>query len=171
MTYTVSGGSLNATQTKPLALWWLFERVSNAPHSVTVVGLPIFTLSTGLRGTRPDTHGCTARSAGAGKYKARIQPDTIMTCSYWRRFNISAPRCSCVCQHRAGDVLVTSHGSANRTLGVKSFHIISYHIISYQKFIVRPLLREPRPQVHYKSQPNAKTPKKNTKINKCQKLD
>jgi len=36
----------------------------------------------------------------------------------------------------------------------------AYHIISYQKFIVRPLLREPRPWVHYKSQPNAKTPRK-----------
>ena len=32
-----------------------------------------------------------------------------------------------------------------------------YHIISYQKFIVRPLLREPRPRVHYKSHPNAET--------------
>ena len=30
----------------------------------------------------------------------------------------------------------------------------SYHM-SYQKFILRPLLREPRPYVHYKSQPNA----------------
>ena len=29
--------------------------------------------------------------------------------------------------------------------------IISYHIISYQGFVMRPLLREPRPQVHYKS--------------------
>ena len=29
------------------------------------------------------------------------------------------------------------------------------HIISYQGFLVRPLLREPRPQVHYKSQPDA----------------
>jgi len=33
------------------------------------------------------------------------------------------------------------------------------HIISYQKFKVRPLLREPRPWVHYKSQPKAKTPR------------
>jgi len=41
--------------------------------------------------------------------------------------------------------------------------IISYHIISYQKFIVRPLLREPRPWLHYKSQPNAKTPTKKQK--------
>ena len=41
-----------------------------------------------------------------------------------------------------------------------------YHI-SYQKFIVRPLLREPGPWVHYKSQPNAKTPRKKTEINKC----
>ena len=32
---------------------------------------------------------------------------------------------------------------------------ISYHIISYQGFLVHPLLREPRPQVHYKSQPDA----------------
>ena len=39
------------------------------------------------------------------------------------------------------------------------------HIISYQKFIVRPLLREPGPWVLYKSQPNAKTPRK--KINRC----
>ena len=31
----------------------------------------------------------------------------------------------------------------------------AYHIISYQGFLVRPLLREPRPQVHYKSQPDA----------------
>jgi len=31
---------------------------------------------------------------------------------------------------------------------------------SYQKFIVCPLLRELRPKVHYKSQPNAKTPRK-----------
>jgi len=30
-----------------------------------------------------------------------------------------------------------------------------HHIISYQGFLVRPLLREPRPQVHYKSQPDA----------------
>ena len=30
-----------------------------------------------------------------------------------------------------------------------------YYII-YQGFVVRPLLREPRPQVHYKSQPDAK---------------
>jgi len=29
------------------------------------------------------------------------------------------------------------------------------YIISYQGFLVRPLLREPRPQVHYKSQPDA----------------
>jgi len=36
----------------------------------------------------------------------------------------------------------------------------SHHIISYQKFIVRPLLREPGQWVHYKSQPNAKTPRK-----------
>jgi len=28
-------------------------------------------------------------------------------------------------------------------------------IISYQGFLVRPLLREPRPQVHYKNQPDA----------------
>ena len=27
----------------------------------------------------------------------------------------------------------------------KTLRIISYHIISYQKFIERPLLREPRP--------------------------
>jgi len=39
----------------------------------------------------------------------------------------------------------------------------SIHIISYKKFIVRPLLREPRPWVHYKSEPNAKTPKKKQK--------
>ena len=32
---------------------------------------------------------------------------------------------------------------------------LSYHNISYQGFLVRPLLREPRPQVHYKSQPDA----------------
>ena len=38
-----------------------------------------------------------------------------------------------------------------------------HRIISYQKFIVRPFtIREPRPQVHYKSQPNAKTPRKKT---------
>ena len=46
-----------------------------------------------------------------------------------------------------------------------NWRIISYHtvyIISYQKFIVRPLLREPRPRVHYKSQPNAKTPREKT---------
>jgi len=48
--------------------------------------------------------------------------------------------------------------------------ISSYHIISYQKFIVRPLLREPRPQVHYK---NAKThafcviPKASSRIPNC----
>jgi len=36
-----------------------------------------------------------------------------------------------------------------------SWKIISYHIISYQGFLVRPLLREPRPQVHYKSQADA----------------
>ena len=41
--------------------------------------------------------------------------------------------------------------------------ISSYHIISYQKFIVRQLLREPRPWVHYKSQPNAKIPRKTQK--------
>jgi len=29
------------------------------------------------------------------------------------------------------------------------------HIISYQGFLVRPFLRELRPQVHYKSQPDA----------------
>jgi len=37
-------------------------------------------------------------------------------------------------------------------------------------FIVRPLLTEPGPQVHYKSQPNAetprKTPKKSTNVKK-----
>ena len=33
--------------------------------------------------------------------------------------------------------------------------VIPYHITSYQGFLVRPLLREPRPQVHYKSQPDA----------------
>ena len=33
--------------------------------------------------------------------------------------------------------------------------LLSYHIISYQGFLVRSLLREPRPQVHYKSQPDA----------------
>ena len=27
--------------------------------------------------------------------------------------------------------------------------------LSYQRFLVRPLLREPRPRVHYKSQPDA----------------
>jgi len=32
----------------------------------------------------------------------------------------------------------------------------SYQIISYQGFVVRPLLREPRTSVHYKSQPDAK---------------
>ena len=42
---------------------------------------------------------------------------------------------------------------------VNSYH----HIISYQKFIVHPLLREPRPWVHYKIQPNAKTPRKTQK--------
>ena len=36
-------------------------------------------------------------------------------------------------------------------------------VISYQKFIVRALLREPRSWVHYKSQPNAKTPRKTQK--------
>ena len=35
--------------------------------------------------------------------------------------------------------------------------------MSYQKFIGCPLLREPRPWVHYKSQPNAKTPRKTQK--------
>jgi len=43
-------------------------------------------------------------------------------------------------------------------------------LLSYQKFIVRPLLTEPGPQVHYKSQPNAetprKTPKKSTNVKK-----
>ena len=39
----------------------------------------------------------------------------------------------------------------------------SYHIISE----MRSLLREPRPLVRYKSQPNAKTPRKKTKLNKC----
>ena len=63
----------------------------------------------------------------SGRRQARIQPDTIMTCSYWRRFNISAPRCSCVCQHSARDVLVTSHGSANRTLGVNKFIYLFKH--------------------------------------------
>jgi len=32
---------------------------------------------------------------------------------------------------------------------------------------LRPLLREPRPWMHYKSQPSAKTPRKKTKITKC----
>ena len=32
---------------------------------------------------------------------------------------------------------------------------ISGIFISYQGFLVRPLLRKPRPQVHYKSQPDA----------------
>ena len=41
--------------------------------------------------------------------------------------------------------------------------VISEFFSSYQKFIVRPLLREPRPKVHYKSQPNAKTPRKTQK--------
>jgi len=43
-------------------------------------------------------------------------------------------------------------------------HIISYHT-AYEKFrpIMCPLLREPRPQVHYKSQPNAKRPIKTQK--------
>jgi len=41
---------------------------------------------------------------------------------------------------------------------------VSYHIIiSYQKFMARPLLRDPRPQVHYKSQPIAKTQRKTLK--------
>jgi len=48
-------------------------------------------------------------------------------------------------------------------------HIISYHIVSYQK--VRQLLREPRPQVHYKSQPNAKTPRKTQKSTNIKSLN
>jgi len=43
-----------------------------------------------------------------------------------------------------------------RTRGCDQQTQNSYHIISYQGFLVRPLLREPRPQVHYKSQPDAK---------------
>ena len=39
----------------------------------------------------------------------------------------------------------------------------TYHIISYQGFLVRPLLREPRPQVHYKSQPDAKAQRETQK--------
>jgi len=34
-------------------------------------------------------------------------------------------------------------------------YVIISGILSYQGFLVRPLLREPRPQVHYKSQPDA----------------
>jgi len=44
----------------------------------------------------------------------------------------------------------------------QSYHI-SYHIISCQKLIMRPLLREPRPYAHYRSQPNAKIPRKTQK--------
>ena len=40
---------------------------------------------------------------------------------------------------------------------------ISYHIISYQGFVVRSLLREPRPWVHYKSQPDAKAQRETQK--------
>jgi len=50
-----------------------------------------------------------------------------------------------------------------------AYHIISYHIVSYQK--VRQLLREPRPYVHYKSQPNAKTPKKTQKSTNIKSLN
>ena len=40
-----------------------------------------------------------------------------------------------------------------------------YHIrdLSYQGFLVRPLLREPRPQVHYKSRPDAKAQRETQK--------
>ena len=47
----------------------------------------------------------------------------------------------------------------NRVISI----IYHHHIISYQKFIVRPLLREPGPWLHYESQPNAKTPRKTRK--------
>ena len=54
-----------------------------------------------------------------------------------------------------------SHHCLNALL--PSSHIISYHIITYQGFLVRPLLREPRPQVHYKSQPDAKAQRETQK--------
>jgi len=46
--------------------------------------------------------------------------------------------------------------AVGRFTRIYTYHITSYHIschiiISYQKFIVRPLRREPRPYVHYKS--------------------
>jgi len=54
--------------------------------------------------------------------------------------------------------------AAGKLKGLSVFIFVSYRIVSYQKFIVRPLLREPRPWVHYKSQPNAsKTPRKTQK--------
>ena len=59
----------------------------------------------------------------------------------------------------------------------RSFHLIlfiSYHIISYQGFLVRPLLREPRPQVHYKSQPDAtaqKETQKSTNVKSLTKIE
>ena len=56
-------------------------------------------------------------------------------------------------------VAVCSKGVGSNSLQCTScqkwVHKKSYNIISYQGFLVRPLLREPRPQVHYKSQPDA----------------
>ena len=44
------------------------------------------------------------------------------------------------------------------TLSTKKFCLMLQ--LSYQKFLMRPILTEPRPQVHYNSQPNAETPRK-----------
>ena len=46
--------------------------------------------------------------------------------------------------------------------------------LSYQRFLVRPLLREPRPQVHYKSQPDAtaqRETQKSTNVKSLTKID
>jgi len=48
-------------------------------------------------------------------------------------------------------------------LSISVFTLYFIFHISYQRFLVRPLLREPRPQVHYKSQPDATTQRETQK--------
>jgi len=67
---------------------------------------------------------------------------------------IFAVSVACPCSQSAWATTASPAPLPGRVVVGRRSHSSDHHIISYQKFIVRPLIREPRPQVHYQSQPS-----------------
>jgi len=101
-------------------------------------------------------------TGGTGNFRYQGRADICATGSEApQRFNYSTSDMGAeYCGERVCVCLSTIIPSELHVCDCLVVYIISYHTISYQKFIVHPLLREPGPWLHYKSQPNAKTPRK-----------